>query len=214
MSEKQCMKSELEKMIIGEIYNQADLCIVLKMAKAHLLVTKLNKISMLRQRKRTRILRKLLGFLGGEPYFVASPIYIQYGCNTKIGKNFVSNYNFVLMNAAPVHIGDDVMIAPNVTITTELHPMHHEERKVHWTPHKLPSSNRGDYEYTRPVSIGNNVWLCANVTVCPGVNIGENSVIGAGSVVTHDIPANVLAVGNPCRAVREISEADRMNISK
>lgn len=198
--------TEFEKMVSGEVYNQADMGIVLKMAKAHLLVTRLNKVSLIRQSKRTRLLKRLLGSLDGEPYFVASPIYIQYGVNTHIGKNFVSNYNFVLMDAARIDIGDDVMIAPNVIITTELHPIYHEDRIVHWTPHKFPSNNKGDYEYAKPVTIGNRVWICSNVTVCPGVTIGENSVIGAGSVVTRDIPPNVFACGVPCKAVREITK--------
>lgn len=202
--------TEFDKMISGQIYNQADMSIVLKMARGNLLCSKLNRISMLRQSKRNRIIRKLFGSVGGEPYYIASPLYVQYGSNVSIGKNFVSNFNLVLLDGAKIEIGDDVMIAPNVTIATELHPMVAEERKCFVSTNKFPSDYRGDYEYTKPIKIGNGVWICSNVTVCPGVTIGDNSVIGAGSVVTKDIPANVFACGVPCKVVREITEEDRI----
>lgn len=203
-------QTEYEKMITGRIYNQADMGIVLKMARGNLLCSKLNRTSMLRQAKRNRIIKKLFGFVGGEPYYIASPLYVQYGSNVSIGKNFVSNFNLVLLDGAKIDIGDNVMIAPNVTIATELHPMVAEERNVFVSPKKYPSNYRGDYEYTKPVKIGNSVWLCSNVTICPGVTIGDNSVIGAGSVVTRNIPANVFACGVPCRVIREITEKDRV----
>ena len=204
--------TEYEKMLSGEIYNQADMGIVLKMVKGHLLCSKLNRTAMLWQSKRNRIIKKLFGNVSGEPYYIASPLYVQYGENVSIGKNFVSNFNLVLLDGGKIDIGDDVMIAPNVTIVTELHPMHADERKVFVSKKKQPSNYRGDYEYTKPVKIGDGVWLCANVTICPGVTIGENTVIGAGSVVTRDIPANVFACGVPCKVVREISEADKLHI--
>lgn len=202
--------TEFEKMESGRIYNQADMEIVFKMAKGYLLCSKLNRTSMLRQTRRNRIIKKLFGYVGGEPYYIASPLYVQYGRNVSIGNNFVSNFNLVLLDGGKIDIGDNVMIAPNVVIATELHPMMAEERNVFITQKRFPSNYRGDYEYTKPVKIGNSVWICSNTTICPGVTIGDNSVIGAGSVVTRNIPANVFACGVPCRVVREINEEDKI----
>lgn len=202
--------TEYEKMLAGDIYNQADMSIVMKMVRGNLLCTKLNRTSMIRQSKRNRLIKKLFGYVGGEPYYVASPLYIQYGANVSIGKNFVSNFNLVLLDGGRIDIGDNVMIAPNVTLTTELHPMLADERRVFASPKDFLSSYRGDLEYTKPIKIEDDVWICSNATVCPGVTIGKNSVIGAGSVVTRDIPANVFACGVPCKIVREITNEDKI----
>lgn len=202
--------TEYEKMLEGDIYNQADMSIVLRLAKGIRLCTKLNRTSMIRQSKRNRIVKKLFGYVGGEPYYVASPLYVQYGENVSIGKNFVSNFNLVLLDNGKIDIGDNVMIAPNVTLTTALHSMVADERRVFVSPKDFLSGHRGNYEYTKPIKIEDGVWICSNVTVCPGVTIGKNSVIGAGSVVTKDIPENVLACGVPCKVVREITDRDKI----
>ena len=201
--------TEYEKMQAGLPFNTTNLQILLKMARGYLLTSKLNRTSMLLQGRRTRLLKRLFGSLDGEPYYVQSPLYVDYGCNTHIGKNFLSNYNLVIMDEGLVTIGDNVMLAPNVVISTVVHPFVAEQRNVCWVPNRFPSNHRGNYEYTKPITIGNGVWICANVTVCAGVTIGNNSIIGAGSVVTRDIPANVLAFGSPCRVIRELTEADR-----
>ena len=146
--------TEFEKMVSGEMYNQADAGIVIKMAKAHLLVTKLNRTSMLRQSRRNRLIKKLFGSVDGDPYYVASPIYAEYGINVSIGKNFLSNYNLVLLDGGRIDIGDNVMIGPNVVIATELHPLLASERNVHWVENKFPSGHRGDLEYTKHIRIG------------------------------------------------------------
>ena len=111
----------------------------------------------------------------------------------------------IYYNEGKVHIGDNVMIGPNVTITTNLYPLVASERNVCWVPNRFPSGHK---VYTKPIAIGDNVWICSNVTICPGVTIDRNTVIGAGSVVTKNIPSNVLAYGVPCRAVRPITETD------
>lgn len=206
--------TELEKMISGQIYNQGDTKIVLKMAKLYLLVEKLNRVSTLRQNKKYKILKKLLGSIDGTPYYVASPVTIHYGFNTHIGKNFLVNYNCIIQDAGRIDIGDDVMIGPNVLITTELHPLFAEQRNVYPYPKGFFSDYLGNDEYTKPVKIGNCVWICSNTTICPGVSIGENSVIGAGSVVTKDIPANVFACGVSCKVIREITDEDRINYNR
>ncbi len=112
-----------------------------------------------------------------------------------MGDNFFANYNFTVLDVAKVTIGDNVFIAPNVSIYTAGHPIH-------------PKARNSMYEYGISVTIGSNCWLGGNVVICPGVTIGSGTVIGAGSVVTHDIPANVVAAGSPCRVIREITDED------
>lgn len=139
---------------------------------------------------------EVLGKVGTGYFRIEPPFRCDYGYNIEIGNDFFANYNFVVLDVGKVKIGNDVQIAPNVSIYTAGHPIH-------------PDSRKSGYEYGIDVTIGDNVWLGGNVCIMPGVTIGENAVIGAGSVVTKDIPANVVAVGNPCRVVKEITEADR-----
>lgn len=124
------------------------------------------------------------------------PFYCDYGKHIKVGKNFFANYNCTILDVAPVVIGDNCQMAPNVAIYTAGHPVH-------------PDTRNSAYEYGISVTIGDNVWLGGNTVICPGVRIGSNTVIGAGSVVTKDIPDWVIAAGNPCRVIRKITEADR-----
>ena len=137
------------------------------------------------------IVAKCSGFIRIEP-----PFRCDYGYNIEIGENFFANYNFIVLDVGKVRIGKNVQIAPNVAIYTAGHPLHWDTR------------NSG-YEYGIDVNIGDNVWIGGNTCIMPGVNIGNNVVIGAGSVVTRDIPDNMLAYGNPCKVIREITEADR-----
>lgn len=127
---------------------------------------------------------------------IVPPFHCDYGFHTEVGDNFCANYNCTILDVAKVEIGDNVMFAPNVSIFTAGHPVHHEAR------------NTG-YEYGIPVKIGNNVWIGGCTVINPGVTIGDNTVIGSGSVVTRDIPANVIAAGNPCRVIREITREDK-----
>ena len=161
---------------------------------------KYNKTLPSRYRKKEKILRKLLGVLGENP-FMEAPVHFSYGCNTYIGNNFYSNFNLTVVDDSRVYIGDDVMCAPNVTIATAGHPLYAEFR-------------RKGAQFSMTVKIGNCVWLGANVVVLPGVTIGDGAVIGAGSIVTKDIPPGVLAFGVPCRVVRRITEDDRNWIRK
>ena len=130
-----------------------------------------------------------------ENPFVNPPFYCDYGFNIEVGKNFFANYNCCFLDVAKIKIGDNCFIAPNVSIYTTGHAIY-------------PTARIKGYEYGAAVTIGDNVWFGGNVTVLPGVTIGSNSVIGAGSVVTHDIPSGVVAVGNPCKVLREITEKD------
>jgi len=133
------------------------------------------------------------GFLGktGENFVIRSPFFCDYGYNIEIGENFFSNFNCTILDGAKVTFGDNVFVAPNCGFYTAGHPLDVAQRIA-------------GIEYARPIRVGNNVWIGAGVQVCPGVTIGDNCVIGAGSIVTKDIPANSLAVGNPCKVIREI----------
>ncbi|MCN4478058.1 galactoside O-acetyltransferase, partial [Escherichia coli] len=128
--------------------------------------------------------------------WVEPPVYFSYGSNIYIGRNFYANFNLTIVDDYTVTIGDNVLIAPNVTLSVTGHPVHHELRK------------NGEM-YSFPITIGNNVWIGSHVVINPGVTIGDNSVIGAGSVVTKDIPPNVVAAGVPCRVIREINDRDK-----
>ncbi len=141
------------------------------------------------------IVKELLGKTEGDA-FINPPFYCDYGSHIEVGKNFFANYNCTMLDVGRIRIGDNVQLAPNVAIYTAGHPVH-------------PATRNTLYEYGIDVTIGNNVWIGGNVVICPGVTIGDNTVIGAGSVVTKDIPAWTVAAGNPCRVIREITEADR-----
>lgn len=139
---------------------------------------------------------EILGKVGGGYFNIEKPFRCDYGYNIEIGDNFFANYNFVVLDVGKVRIGDNVQIAPNVSLYTAGHPLH-------------PDSRNSGYEYGIDITIGNSVWIGGNVCVMPGVTIGDNAVIGAGAVVTKDIPANAIAVGNPAKVVRYITEEDR-----
>ena len=145
--------------------------------------------------RKTELLKNILGKTG-EYVHINAPFHCDYGYNIEVGENFFANYNLVILDVGKVRIGDNAQIAPNVSIYTAGHPIH-------------PDSRNSGYEYGIDVTIGDNVWIGGNVCIMPGVTIGDNVVIGAGSVVTKDLPDNVIAVGNPCKVVREITEADR-----
>ncbi len=145
--------TELEKMKAGMLFIQNDFQVLLKMARGYRLLRKLNKTSLLNQPRRNRLIKKLFGSVYGNPFYVQSPIYVDYGHNVHIGKNFIANYNLVLMDEGEIHIGDDVFIAPNCVITTDIHPLHPDERKIFRTPHRFPSGYRGIRVYAKPITI-------------------------------------------------------------
>lgn len=159
---------------------------------------KLYKFNNTRPDKEDKLIKILHSVLGecGENIWIEPPFRCDYGKNIKIGKNFYANYNCVILDCANIEIGDNVMFGPDVGIFAAGHPVHYEPR------------NEG-YEYGIGIKIGNNVWIGGKSVINPGVTIGDNVVIGSGSVVTKDIPANSIAVGNPCSVIREITDDDK-----
>ena len=155
--------------------------------------------------RRRELLSQMVGEMG-ENGFIQGPVFFHYGKHTKIGKNFFGNFNLTIQDDGEVTIGDRCNFGPNVTIVTPVHPMVPEERNALLAPDGTPKR----LCYARPVHIGSDVWLGANVVVCPGVTIGDGCVIGAGAVVTRDIPPRSFAAGNPCRVIREITQQDSM----
>ena len=154
--------------------------------------------------ERSRVIGDILGGKGNVYYF-QGPVQINYGCHTFIGENFFANFNLTVMDDARIYIGDNVCFGPNVSLMATSHPLIAQERMGLDDEGKTTMA-----EYAEEIHIGNNVWIACNAVVIGGVTIGDDVVIGAGSVVTKDIPSGYLAYGNPCRPVRRITEADSM----
>jgi len=199
------MTSEEKKIFAGELYWPEDPELVAIKERSHILSQEYSALREDQRQRRAQILEELLGAFG-EGSWMFGPIFFHYGKHTKIGKGTFANYNFTVQDDAPVTIGDHCNFGPNVTIVTPLHPLDAQERRAM----EYEDGTMKTLCYARPVVIGNDCWICANAVILPGVTIGDGCVIGAGSVVTHDIPARSLAMGVPCRVVREITEADRL----
>ena len=189
-SERMRPMTEKEKSYAEMLYQPGDPELVADREITVRKLTEYNGIDPLDREARDRAIRGILG-KAGKNCVVEQPLFCTYGYNTTVGDNFFLNVNGKLMDSGKITIGNNVFIAPNVCIITEEHAMDVEQRIQ-------------GLEYTHPVTIGDNVWICAGALVLPGVTIGEGSVIGAGSVVTKDIPAHCLAVGNPCKVIRKL----------
>lgn len=183
--------TEKEKARLGLLYDaNYDEELLAERRRCKELCFQFNQLSLLKELEQKEIIGKLFGKTK-ENFCVTAPFYCDYGYNIEIGENFYSNHNLVILDGAKVEIGDNVFIAPNCCITTAGHPINIDER------------NRG-LEYAYPIKIGNNVWIGAGANILPGVTIGDNVTIGAGSVVNKSIPANSIAVGNPCKVIKTI----------
>ena len=178
----------------------------LPMLKSEWLQWRLNKTPLWNIPMRNFLLRHLVSSIEEPIFAVQIPFHISLGNRTYIGKNFFANYNCTIIDHADVHIGNNVMIGPNVVITTVSHPMTAQERIMTHSIRSFEIHKRAYTELCAPITIGNNVWIAAGAIICPGVTIGDNAVIGAGSVVTRNIPANVFACGVPCRAIKNIDD--------
>lgn len=188
------MKSEKEKMLAGEMYNPLDPQLTEERLQTRLLLKALNDSAENETEKRTQTLKKLIPH-AGEGLWLQPPFYCDYGTNIKVGDKVFFNFNCVVLDVMQVTIGSRTMFGPNVQVYTATHPINHAERA-------------SGVEYAKPISIGEDVWIGGSVVICPGVSIGDRSVIGAGSVVTKNIPADVFAAGNPCRVIRPLNKEE------
>ena len=184
------MSSEWEKMVAGELYNPLDVKIAIARQRARDLCQDLNATREEQQDQRRRILLELLGS-GGEDVWIQPPFYCDYGTNLRLGKKCYFNFNCVVLDVCRVTVGDYTLFGPAVQIYTATHPVDAELRRTQ--------------EFAKPIEIGSDVWVGGAAIICPGVKIGSKTIVGAGSVVTRDIPAGVFAAGNPCRVIRELT---------
>ncbi|KAB8291021.1 sugar O-acetyltransferase [Bifidobacterium avesanii] len=196
-------KSEREEMLAGKLYDVSDPELVTLRERAGDLCARFNALSRTDHAGRMAVLDELLPG-HGEDLDVMGPVFFDYGCHTTIGDRVFANFNFTVLDCAPVTIGDDVLFGPNVSLLPPMHPLRWQDRNVR----RRADGSAYDYEYGRPIVIGSNCWFGGNVTVLGGVTIGEGCVIGAGAVVTHDIPPHTVAVGNPAHVLRGITDAD------
>ena len=188
------MRSEREKMLAGDLYDPLDAELVAARERARDLCQALNATREGQQDERRRILRDLFG-RGGDSVWMQPPFFCDYGANIELGQRVFFNFNCIVLDVCRIEIGDYSMFGPAVQIYTPMHPM--------------DAVLRRQEEFGKPVTIGSDVWVGGGAIILPGVHIGSRSVIGAGSVVTRDVPDDVFAAGNPCRVVREIAEGDR-----
>lgn len=200
-------KTDWKRMIEGKLYNSASKDIFWQHAKGMYLTQKLNKCPIWNVPRQKRILNRLIPSSKGKPMWVFTPFYCEYGVNIHVGNDVFFNYNCTLLDISPITLEDGVWLGANVTIATPCHPLIADERINRDYP-----DGYHDLEYSKPVRIQKNAWIASNVVICGGVTIGEGAVVGAGSVVTRDIPAGCIAVGNPCRVLRQIDENDRIDV--
>ncbi len=184
------MKTEKEKMLAGELYNSADPVLIKERQEARRKVRIYNQTLEYEGEKRTQLLKELLGSTG-ENVYMEPNIRFDYGYNTHVGESFFANFDCTILDVCEVRFGDNCMLGPGVQIYTATHPLDPTER------------NSGK-EYAKPITFGNNVWIGGSAVITPGVTVGDNVVIAAGSVVTKDVPDNVVVGGNPARIIKNI----------
>lgn len=184
-------------MLAGRLYQPLDPQLTEDRVRARLLLKALNDSREDAVEERARILKELFPD-AGEGLWLQPPFYCDYGFNIKLGERVFFNFNCVVLDITPVTIGNRTLIGPNVQLYAAMHPMDHKERA-------------SGLEFGKPITIGDDVWIGGSAVVCPGVSIGDRSVIGAGSVVTKNIPPDVFAAGNPCRVIRSLLEQDDKN---
>ena len=185
------MKTEKEKMLAGELYNSSDPVLLEERRIARVLCKKYNDTTQDEAEHRKIVLADLIGQLG-DNLKIEPPFFCDYGSNIVVGNNVFMNFNCVVLDVCPVSIGDDTLLGPNVQIYTATHPTNWKERA-------------NILEFGKSISIGSNVWIGGGAILNPGISIGDRTIIGAGSVVTKDIPSDVFAVGNPCKVIKELT---------
>ncbi len=183
--------TEKEKMLSGIVYSAIDDQLLKELNEVKEIIHEYNALKPSQTLRRFQIMKDLLGHVADDEIIVNQPFYCDYGKQIRVGKRFFANFNLTILDEARVTIGDDCFIGPNVSIYTACHSTDPVERNTR-------------REWAEPVTIGDNVWIGGSVTILPGVTIGSNVTIGAGSVVTRDIPDNVVAVGNPCKVIKNL----------
>ena len=183
--------TEKEKMLAGVIYSAVDAEVIKELEVTREKIFEYNSLRPSETLRMKEILKDLLGYVADDEFLINQPFRCDYGKQISIGKRFFANFNFTVLDEARVTIGDDCFIGPNVSIYTACHSTDSVERNSR-------------QEWAKPVTIGHNVWIGGSVTILPGVTIGDNVSIGAGSVVVKDIPSNSIAVGNPCKVIKNI----------
>jgi len=187
------MKTEKQKMLAGELYDPGDPQLIAERRRCRELLKLLNDSREGQDEERQRLLAELFGRTTDA--WIQPPFYCDYGTNISLGAKVCFNFNCVVLDVMPVTIGDNVLFGPAVQLYTATHPINAAERRT-------------GLELAKPISIGSDVWIGGGTIICPGVTIGDRSVIGAGSVVTRSIPTDVTAAGNPCRVIRSLASAD------
>ena len=190
--------TEKEKMLAGLPYSAVDAQLLKELNECKDIIHQYNELLPSKRAERTAMLKALLGSVGDDNILINQPFYCDYGKHISVGKRFFANFNFTVLDEALVTIGDDCFIGPNVGIYTACHSTDPVERNTR-------------REWALPVTIGNNVWIGGSVTILAGVTIGDNVTIGASSVVTRDIPSDVVAIGNPCRPIKSVQTGKQGN---
>ena len=182
-------------MLSGQVYSAIDPDLLKELNHVKDIIHEYNLLRPSERDKARKMLKSLLGHTGDDEFLIVQPFFCDYGKQISIGKRFFANFNLTILDEAPVNIGDDCFIGPNVSIYTACHSTD-------------PAERNSRKEWALPVTIGDNVWIGGSVTILPGVKIGSNVTIGAGSVVVKDIPSDVVAVGNPCRIIKKQRQKD------
>jgi len=185
------MKTEKQKMLAGELYDPLDQQLSYERMRTRNLIVDLNSLKDEQVEQRKRILKALIPD-SDDSLWLQPPFYCDYGSNIKVGESVFFNFNCIVLDVMSVTIGDRSKFGPNVQIYTATHPIDHVERS-------------SGVEYAKPITIGADVWVGGSVVICPGVSIGDRTIIGAGSVVTKDLPSDVFAAGNPCKVIRKLN---------
>ena len=201
--------SEKEKMLQGKIYDSMEKDLFDRRILAAKLCAEYN-LTVEGDPKRESLLKQIFPH-SDSSLFIRGPVYVDYGENTHIGKNVYFNFNLVILDVCQVHIGNNCFFGPNIAIYTALHSLIAKERELYFDEAKGYITDR---EYGKPINIGNDCWFGGNVTILPGVTIHDNVVVGAGSVVTHDLESGYVYAGNPARKIKEIKKEDSIFLNK
>lgn len=199
--------SDWDRMVSGKLYNSSSKDLFKQHALGLTRCDRFNRIPLWRIASKQLALMRLIPSAKGNSLAVFAPFYCEYGVNIHVGKGCFVNYNCTFLDVSPITLKDNVWIGANVTLATPNHPFLPEER----LPADYPDGHH-DLEYSAPITIEENCWICSSATICGGVTIGKNSVVAAGAVVTRDVPPNSIVAGVPAKVIREIDEADRMDV--